>query len=79
MKPAETVNVHQAKTHLSRLLSRVERGETIVIARDGTPVAKLVRVPKRVPKPTPNTYKGQIWMSPDFDEMTEEELAEWGM
>jgi prevent-host-death family protein len=79
MKPAETVNVHQAKTHLSRLLSRVERGETIVIARDGTPVAKLVRVPKRVPKPTPNKYKGQIWMSPDFDEMSEEELAEWGM
>lgn len=79
MKAKETVNVHEAKTHLSRLLTRVEQGEQIIIARDGKPVAKLVRVLQRVPKPTPNKYKGQIWMSPDFDEMSEEELAEWGM
>ena len=37
-----TVNVHQAKTHLSRLLVRVEAGEEIVIARNGKPVARLV-------------------------------------
>ena len=36
------VNVHEAKTHLSRLLRRVEAGEEIVIARDGAPVARLV-------------------------------------
>lgn len=41
MKP---VNVHQAKTQLSRLLARVEQGEEIVIARDGRPVAKLTRL-----------------------------------
>jgi prevent-host-death family protein len=38
----ETVNVHEAKTNLSRLLSRVEQGEEIVIANRGVPVAKLV-------------------------------------
>ncbi len=38
----ETVNIHQAKTNLSRLLSRVERGEEIIIANRGIPVAKLV-------------------------------------
>lgn len=38
----ETINIHQAKTNLSRLLSRVEQGEEIVIANRGTPVAKLV-------------------------------------
>ena len=38
----ETVNIHQAKTNLSRLLSRVEHGEEIVISNRGTPVAKLI-------------------------------------
>jgi len=41
MKP-KTVNIHEAKTHLSRLLGRVERGEEIVIARAGRPVARLL-------------------------------------
>ena len=40
----DTVNVHEAKTHLSRLLERVERGQEIVIARAGKPVAKLVPI-----------------------------------
>jgi prevent-host-death family protein len=43
----ETVNIHDAKTHLSKLLERVERGERIVIARAGKPVAQLGPVPKR--------------------------------
>ena len=38
------VSVHEAKTHLSRLLRRVESGEEVVIARSGQPIAKLVRV-----------------------------------
>jgi prevent-host-death family protein len=41
---AELVNVHEAKTHLSRLLERVRRGATIIIARAGTPIARLVPV-----------------------------------
>lgn len=77
MVKAATVNVHDAKTHLSRLLSRVEAGEDIVIARNGEPIARLVRY-KKARIPTPNKYKGQIWMSDDFNEMSEEELKLWG-
>lgn len=43
-----TVNVHEAKTHLSKLLEQVERGETVVIARAGKPVAELTAVSGRV-------------------------------
>jgi prevent-host-death family protein len=44
----ETVNIHQAKTHLSQLLSRVELGEEIVIANRGVPVAKLVPIASKL-------------------------------
>jgi prevent-host-death family protein len=65
----DTVNVHEAKTHLSRLLERVERGEEIVIARAGVPVARLVPMTGATPKRRPlGRDKGKIWMSDDFDE-----------
>ena len=65
----DKVNVHEAKTHLSRLLERVERGEEVVIARAGKPVAKLVPIePVRRHRGMLGKYKGQIWMSEDFDE-----------
>jgi prevent-host-death family protein len=62
------VNVHDAKTHLSRLLERVEAGQEIVIARAGRPVAKLVplrsrRAPRRL-----GLWRGKGWIAPDFDE-----------
>jgi prevent-host-death family protein len=47
--PDTMVNVHEAKTHFSKLLARVEKGERIVVARDGKPVAKLV--PAELPSP----------------------------
>ncbi len=71
------VNVHQAKTELSRLLARVEAGEDVVIARRGQPVARLVAC--KVPvKRQPDVLKGQI-VVPDtfFDPLPEEELAAW--
>ena len=65
----DTVNVHEAKTHLSRLLERVERGQEIVIARAGRPVAKLVPLQDHPPRQRPlGRDKGKIWMSDDFDE-----------
>lgn len=65
----ETVNVHDAKTHLSRLLERVERGEEIVIARAGMPVAVLTRyVPAEQQPRVAGIWKGQVWMSDDFDD-----------
>jgi prevent-host-death family protein len=60
-----TVKVHEAKTHLSRLLERVEKGEEITIARGNVPVARLVPVtalPRR-----PGRLKGRIRVSKDFD------------
>lgn len=65
----ETVNVYDAKTHLSRLLERVEHGERIVIARAGKPVAILVPYAPPPPPPRPiGLWKGQVWMSEDFDD-----------
>jgi prevent-host-death family protein len=79
----KTVNVHEAKTHLSALLSEVERGEDVVIARNGTPVARLVRV-----APAPQRERGSWsrqpgWENVTFDPamfapMTDEELKEEG-
>jgi prevent-host-death family protein len=73
-----TVNVHEAKTHLSRLLARVEAGEEIVIARANRPVARLVPVGAPVRRRQPDQYSGQIWIADDFDApLSDEELAEF--
>ena len=72
------VNVHQAKTQLSRLLAQVEAGEEVVIARRGEPVARLVRCKTRG-KRRPGILKGKISI-PDsafFDPLPEEELKLW--
>ena len=65
----QTVNIHEAKTHLSRLLEAVERGEEVVIARAGQPIATLVayKPPRRRIAP-PGGIEGEIWMADDFDE-----------
>ena len=63
--PMDVVNVHEAKTHLSRLLSRVSRGEEIIIAKDGRPVAKLIAV--SLHKRQPGRLKGRIRIGKDFD------------
>lgn len=80
MKPPKQVNVHEAKTKLSQLLSEVERGREIIVARNGKPVAKLVPFPAEAKKKLRlGTWKGRIWMSPDFDApLSEEELKGWG-
>lgn len=61
------VNVHEAKTHLSRLLRRVAGGEEIVIARAGVPVARLVPVEER-PKRVFGVDRGRFLVPGDFDE-----------
>jgi len=61
------VNVHEAKTHLSRLLQRVAAGEEITIAKSGVPVARLVAVePKKKTRPL-GMDRGRIWIADDFD------------
>ncbi|CAN5840434.1 MAG: type II toxin-antitoxin system prevent-host-death family antitoxin [Euzebyales bacterium] len=67
------VNVHEAKTHLSRLLERVEAGEEIDLARRGTVIATLV--PARPPAPRLGTMPG-IRVGDDFDAPLPDDLAE---
>ncbi len=63
----DTVNIHEAKTHLSRLIERVEAGEELVIARGGKPVARLVPLDRRTrPRPL-GTLRGKVWLAPDWD------------
>jgi prevent-host-death family protein len=61
------VNIHEAKTHLSRLVERVLAGEEIVIARSGKPVAKLVPIEKRSARRLPGSARGRVVLSDDFD------------
>lgn len=64
-----TVNIHEAKTQLSRLLARVERGETIVIARAGTPVARLAPVAAPARAARLGFLAGQVQVPDDFNTM----------
>jgi prevent-host-death family protein len=61
------VNIHEAKTQLSRLIAKVEEGEEVVIARAGEPVAKLVRADRPKQSRTLGEYAEQIWIADDFD------------
>ena len=73
----EIVNMHQAKSSLSRLVERALAGEDVVIARNGEPLVRLVPVPKQREPRVPGRMKGQIWIAPDFDQMSQEELKDW--
>ena len=60
------VNMLEAKNALSRLVAAAERGEDVILARDGKPVAKIVRY--RMPKvKPPGAWKGKVKASPDWD------------
>jgi prevent-host-death family protein len=66
-----TINIHEAKTHLSRLIERVEAGEELVIARAGRPVARLVPfVPRTTPR-EPGLWRGSVSLAADFDRTPE--------
>ena len=62
-----TVNVHEAKTQLSRLLDRAAAGEEIVVARAGRPVARLVALATPRSERTPGRLRGKISFADDFD------------
>jgi prevent-host-death family protein len=64
---ATLVNIHAAKTHLSRLVDRAAAGEEIVIARAGKPVARLAPLAVAAAPRRPGLLKGQIWIADDFD------------
>lgn len=71
------VNIHHAKTHLSALLEDVENGDEVVIARNGKPVARLVRAETTKPRRKLGSAKGQIlFISPDIDKPLPQEIIE---
>jgi prevent-host-death family protein len=63
----KTVNIHEAKTHLSQLLARVAAGEVIVIAKAGKPVARLGPIAGKKPARVFGQDRGKIWIADDFD------------
>lgn len=74
---ATTVNIHEAKTHLSRLIERAQAGETIVVAKAGTPKVVLTPVPGPLAR-TPGRFAGEIKLSDDFfAPLSGEELDSW--
>ena len=70
------MNIHEAKTQLSKLLDAAQSGEEVIIARAGKPIARLVAI--EAPKRVPGIAKG-IWTIDDafFDPLPEEELRAW--
>ena len=67
------VNIHEAKTQLSKLLAQVARGEEVIIAKDNKPVAKLVRFQSPRER-IPGSAKGKITIGEDFEAPLPEEL-----
>ena len=61
------VNIHQAKTHFSKLIERVQQGEEIVIVKAGRPVARLVPVRQRRAKRLPGSARGRVRIPRNFD------------
>ncbi|MEV6557258.1 type II toxin-antitoxin system prevent-host-death family antitoxin [Nocardia sp. NPDC051756] len=60
-------NIHEAKTNLSRIIERVERGEEIVISRAGQPVAKVVPLSRNANRGGRGTLSGRLVLTPDWD------------
>lgn len=73
------VNMHQAKTHFSKLVAQAERGEETIIARDGKPVARLIPYdPPPQKRRVPGRWKGMFEVPANFfDPLTDEELKVW--
>jgi prevent-host-death family protein len=62
------VNMHEAKTHLSRLVDRAAAGEEIIIGKAGHPVARLIAYDEHRGPREPGQLRGQLWVADDFDE-----------
>jgi prevent-host-death family protein len=68
------VNIHEAKTNLSKLLRRVSSGEDIIIAKSGKPIARLVPITENVVLRKLGTAKGKVWIAEDFNAPLPEDI-----
>ena len=70
------VNIHQAKTHFSKLLRDVQDGHEVIIAKAGKPIARLVPFQQQRARRQPGSARGQIVIHPDFDAALPEDLQQ---
>lgn len=69
-----TVNIHQAKTNLSKLIEAVLQGEEVIIAKAGKPAAKLISITPQKLQRKPGSLKGKIKITADFDSPLPDDL-----
>ncbi|MDX3059619.1 type II toxin-antitoxin system prevent-host-death family antitoxin [Streptomyces sp. NE06-03E] len=79
MEAPRQYNVHEAKTHFSRILQQVETGEEVVISRAGEPIAKVVPLHPKVRRTGRGSLRGQIHIPDDFDELPDDIADAFGM
>ncbi len=72
-------NVSQAKAELSALLEDVLKGQVVIIAKAGKPVARLVAHGGETSRRTPGSLAGKIWIAPDFDTLPDDIAQAFGM
>ncbi len=68
----QIVNIHDAKTNLSKLIEKTSNGEEVIIAKAGKPVAKLSSYKEKLKPRKSGLWKGKVWMSEDFNDEVEE-------
>jgi prevent-host-death family protein len=72
-------NISEAKAQLSALIAEVEKGNEVILARAGKPVAKLVAYRGATQPRTPGSMAGEIWIAPDFDVLPDDVAGAFGM
>lgn len=68
----QAVNIHQAKTNLSKLIEKTQNGEEVIIAKAGKPIAKLISYKEKLTKRKFGLLKGKIFVPDNFDDEDEE-------
>jgi prevent-host-death family protein len=72
-------NISEAKAELSALIEQVQKGEEVILAKAGKPVAKLVAYSGPARPRTPGAMSGEIWIAPDFDQLPEDMAEAFGI
>jgi prevent-host-death family protein len=72
-------NISEAKGELSALIERVQKGEEVILAKAGKPVAKLVPYSGPARPRTPGSMRGEIWIAPDFDTLPKDMAEAFGI
>jgi prevent-host-death family protein len=72
-------NISEAKAELSSLIEKVQKGEEVILAKAGKPVARLVPYSGAARPRTPGAMRGEIWIAPDFDQLPDDMAEAFGI